>query len=128
MRWWQVVLVLACGCATVDVREEGPALKARSDVEASLASLPTCPPAVDVGRLVLQTTACTERLCKDRVCCNACEWNAYLRTATASQQVDPAVVRELLELSDSSLDCEVDAWKRALAKHRLSLRPACVAR
>jgi hypothetical protein len=124
-----ILLVLVSACATAGLAEgDGSVSRARDDIERGLAALPSCFAGVEAGRLIIAPTTCTERLCKASRCCNACEWSAQLQTNTISREVDPARVRQLLELGDSSMDCEIAAWTKALARARVSLTPACVVR
>lgn len=129
-RWLGVVFVLA-GCATTGetpARAADPEGAAVERVTKALAALPACGAGSDVGRLVPKPTMCTRMFCRT-ACCNQCSWSATYETMSGSREASVADVQRLLGVEESALDCEIAAWRNALATQSVVLdAPSCVVR
>lgn len=108
---------------------KSPDVVATERVKAALAKLPTCQPGADVGRLMVRSTMCTRKFCQT-ACCNQCGWGASFEGMNGQPHpVELARVREVLDLGEGALDCEVKAWAVSLDGVSLQLdAPACVVR
>ncbi len=134
MKKWLLGLALLGGCVTTEATEKKSA-KVSADVAAAdklravLAALPRCEPGAAAGLLAVNPTMCTKMFC-DHACCNHCGWAATLETKNGQKQpVSDMRAREVLQVSDSALECEIDAWAKVLATQSLAVEgTACVVR
>lgn len=136
-----VLTVLLAGCASTQKPDEAPSkdVVAAQRINAALAKLPTCGDEV-VGERLEMGGVCTLMACvgvyRDGVatpapaCCNKCSIAPQLISDDgAKKPVSLERVREVLELGETSYDCEVKVWQAALESVRLSLEgTACVVR
>lgn len=135
------VLLVLGGCATTEATVKaaeapvtppltssrtGQDVAARAHVEKALSALARCEPGREVQGVTVEPSGCTRMFCRE-ACCNQCTWKA---TAVGLDGVAEDVTGRLglaLALPDSALECEVAAWRQALAAKDLGLTaPFCV--
>lgn len=116
-----IAVVFLAGCVTTPPAPPadsapGAALRER------LRSLSRCDAGAEVGVLEVRATICTKKHCQER-CCNQCSWAATFQTMSGTLPVDTARVQAVLGVPESALDCEIAAWREALAGQSVSLDP-----
>ncbi|MFZ5445346.1 MAG: hypothetical protein ACOZQL_35475 [Myxococcota bacterium] len=138
-KWMLAAALAASGCVTAEATEkrsdpveatrDGRDAAAAMQLKAVLESLPRCEPGAPVGLVTVTPTTCTKMYC-GKACCNTCGWRATHEQKNGEKvAVEPARLRDVLELSESALECEVAAWSQVLSTQSLALDgAACVVR